>query len=156
MQPNIYEGFINPQNTNVLQTYTALGGYMLRRASAISPQGLLMNYINEFRKKLQKEAETLNGEYLQREARKEIELEIFKETSTPVLERLKRLIASIPTVEKDIPRSLEWYRSKLRGVQGRGAHAGQIGTALHTLGFERKRAWSDSQNGFKALWYPPN
>lgn len=114
-----------------------------------------MLYINEFRERLKKEAEELNAKYLQSEARKELELEIFKETSTTVVERLKRLIESIPSSERDVPRSLEWYRTRLRGIQGRGAHAGEVGNALRALGYQRKRAWSYSEDGFRALWYPP-
>ena len=112
-----------------------------------------MNYVNTFREKMKKQAESISAELLSAEIRKKSELEIFKESSTPVVERLKRLIASIPIEEVNNPRPLEWYRTRLRGIEGRGAHAGQVGNALRALGYERKRAWSGSLSGFRSLWY---
>lgn len=101
-------------------------------------------------------AEDHQAKQREEDSRKELELSIFRETSTPLAERLKRLIASIPNEEVPVPRSLEWYRTRLRGIEGRGAHAGQVGDSLRALGFQRKRAWSSTENGFRALWYPPS
>lgn len=111
--------------------------------------------MENFFKDMKKTAEDYRLKQLQEDSRKEEELTIFRETSTPLVERLKKLIASIPEEEKNVPRSLEWYRSRLRGNEGRGAHAGQVGDSLRALGFQRNRAWSHSENGFRALWYPP-
>lgn len=109
-----------------------------------------------FFKEMKEIAEDHRAKQLLEDSRKEVELAIFRETSTPLEERLKRLIASIPEEESNVPRSLEWYRTRLRGIEGRGAHAGQVGDSLRALGFQRKRAWSSTENGFRALWYPPS
>ena len=114
------------------------------------------NYVETFFKEMKEIAEDHRAKQLLEDSRKEVELAIFRETSTPLEERLKRLIASIPEEESNVPRSLEWYRTRLRGIEGRGAHAGQVGDSLRALGFQRKRAWSYSENGFRALWYPPS
>ena len=87
-----------------------------------------MIYINEFREKLRKKAEALNAQYLQSDVSEKLELEIFRETSTPMTVRLKRLIESIPTSERNKPRSLEWYRTRLRGIQGRGGEQEKLVT----------------------------
>jgi hypothetical protein len=113
-----------------------------------------MNYLKTYLNEL---LDTQNRPYayqLNEDARKAQELSFFKETSTPLVTRLEKLIASIPNEEKHTPRPLEWFRTRLRGIEGRGAHAGQIGLALRELKYVRRRSWSDSENGFRSLWYP--
>ena len=112
--------------------------------------------MDNFLRDMKKNGDEYRLKQLQEDARKGEELAIFRETSTPLAERLKRLIASIPDEEVNAPRSLEWYRTRLRGIEGKGAHAGQVGDSLRALGFQRKRAWSSTENGFRALWYPPS
>lgn len=75
-------------------------------------------------------------------------------SQTPLADRLKRLTASIPESERSTPRSLEFFRSRLRGIGGRGAHPGQTGEALRKLGWTRKRCWA-KDGTFSALWHPP-
>lgn len=83
-------------------------------------------------------------------------LEVFKHRTTPVIERLRRLIDSMPESERDLPRSLEFYRGTLKAKHsGKHAHPGKTGSALRALGYIRKRNWSDAENGFRAIWYPP-
>lgn len=124
----------------------------------LSPQGLTMNYnyVETFIKEIKVIAEDYQAKQKEEDFRKDAELAIFRETSTPLAERLKKLIASIPEEEINVPRSLEWYRTRLRGIEGRGAHAGQVGDSLRALGFQRNRAWSSTENGFRALWIPPS
>ncbi len=112
--------------------------------------------MDTFFKEMKVLAEDYQAKQLVENSRNDVELAIFRETSTPLTERLKRLIASIPEEEVNVPRPLEWYRTRLRGIEGRGAHAGQVGDSLRSLGFQRKRAWSSTENGFRALWYPPS
>lgn len=110
----------------------------------------LKTYLNEL-------LDTQNKQYayqLKEDLRRAQELSLFKETSTPLVTRLEKLIASIPNEEMHTPRPLEWFRSRLRGVEGRGAHAGQLGLALRELKYVRRRSWSDSDNGFRSLWHP--
>jgi hypothetical protein len=113
-----------------------------------------MNYLKTYLNEL---LDTQNKPYanqLNEDARKAQELSLFKETSTPLVTRLKKLIASIPKEEILTPRPLEWFRTRLTGVEGRGAHAGQLGLALRELKYVRRRSWSNSESGFRSLWYP--
>lgn len=83
-------------------------------------------------------------------------MEVFKLRTTPVIERLRRFIESMPDEERNKPRSLEFYRQTLRAkYHGRHAHSGETGEALRSLGYIRKRGWSSTEGGFKAVWYPP-
>jgi hypothetical protein len=92
-------------------------------------------------------------------ARKEAEnsdMEQFKLRTTPVIERLRRFIESMPESERGSPRPLEFYRLTLRAkYHGKHAHSGETGEALRTLGYTRKRGWSAIEGGFRAMWYPP-
>lgn len=74
---------------------------------------------------------------------------------TPVVDRLRKLISSLPPEVRTSPHSLEFFRQALRGRQGKCAQAGEIGIALTQLGWIRKRGWSAAAGGFRALWYPP-
>jgi hypothetical protein len=83
-------------------------------------------------------------------------LEAFKHRTTPVIERLRRFIDSMPEGERDTPRSLEFYRQALKAKHnGKHAHPGETGSALRALGYVRKRNWSNAEDGFRAVWYPP-
>ena len=111
-----------------------------------------MTYILQFFQSLKEAAERQQHECQSTESD---QLAQFRETSTPLIDRLEKLIASIPEEERNVPRPLEFFRTRLRGVEGRGAHPGQVGEALRKLGFTRKRAWSAVDDGFRALWMPP-
>jgi hypothetical protein len=96
----------------------------------------------------------------ERAARREIEdtseRDMFKLRTTPVIERLRRFIESMPDGERNAPRSLEFYRQMLKAkYHGKHAHSGETGEALRALGYIRKRGWSSTEGGFRAVWYPP-
>ena len=75
---------------------------------------------------------------------------------TPLLQRLKKFIDGLPAELRTQPQSLEFFRQGLRGRQpGNNAHAGELGVCLRKTGYTRKRGWSVSENGFRALWHPP-
>ena len=74
---------------------------------------------------------------------------------TPLLDRLKKLVESLTPAQRQQGLPLEYFRERLLGRQaGRKVHAGELGAALRKLGFVRKRGWSVSENGFRALWWP--
>lgn len=75
---------------------------------------------------------------------------------TPLLPRLKKFVESLDNEQRRQPQSLEFFRQGLRGRQGNKAHAGELGACLRKLNYTRRRAWSESEGGFRALWYPPN
>ena len=84
------------------------------------------------------------------------ELEVFKLRTTPVIERLRRFIESMPASERNKPRSLEFYRQTLKAkYHGKHAQSGETGEALRFLRYTRKRGWSSIDGGFRAVWYPP-
>ncbi len=95
----------------------------------------------------------------ERAARKEAEnpeIEAFNLRTTPVIERLRKFIASIPESERSKPRPLEFYRQALKAkYHGKHAQLGETGEALRSLGFIRRRSWSTAEGGFRAIWYPP-
>ena len=113
-----------------------------------------MSYLSNFKNQSIEHMKNTQMKQSEQDARKSKELSVFRETATPLVTRLKKLLASIPKEEILTPRPLEWFRTRLTGVEGRGAHAGQLGLALRELKYERKRSWSDSENGFRSLWHP--
>jgi hypothetical protein len=89
----------------------------------------------------------------QRQAKQEAETSAARERLTPLEDRLKRLLATIPMEVQREGLSLATLQSSLRGKWRGNAHPGEIGSALRKLGFVRKRQWHDSL-GFRALWFP--
>jgi len=83
----------------------------------------------------------------------EASLEEFRETFTPLVDRVKKLTATIPEAERYTPKNIEWFRTRLKGRKGKSAHAGELGDALRELGYVRKRSWSDKETGYRAKWY---
>lgn len=96
--------------------------------------------------------------------RKQLELSRAKEreeeaarqaaVNTPLIDRLRQLIASIPPEERDLPRKLEWFRERLRGRHRGKAPPGEIGIALRQLGWTPIRSWTISAPR-GVLWHPP-
>lgn len=103
--------------------------------------------------------ENIKRDQAEMAARRESEgpaMDAFKLRTTPVIERLRRFIESMPDGERNMPRSLEFYRQVLRAkYHGKHAHSGETGEALRALGYIRKRGWSSAEGGFRAVWYPP-
>jgi hypothetical protein len=81
--------------------------------------------------------------------------EAARDRLTPLEDRLRRLLATIPPAVQAEGLSLIALQAQLR-ARGRGhsrCHVGELGEALRKLGFERRRAWSGSES-FTARWYP--
>lgn len=90
------------------------------------------------------------------EARRQQEdAEQFAQRTTPLPDRLKRIIANLPETERDVPRPLEFFAERLRGRQRLTPHRGELAGALRALGWTRKRCWRESEGGFRAYWPPP-
>ena len=89
------------------------------------------------------------------EAHRQAELEQYRDVNATMVDRVKRLIATMPPEERDQPRKLDWFRGKLRGRHRGNCHPGELGQALAKLGFERRRSWAlNAPRG--CLWYPPS
>lgn len=75
-----------------------------------------------------------------------------EERLTPLEDRLRRLLQSIPIEAQRDGLSLPALQQQLRSRgRGRIAHCGELGLALRRLGFVRVRRWSNS-NEFGAIW----
>ncbi|MGA7180920.1 MAG: hypothetical protein WBX11_15230 [Thiobacillaceae bacterium] len=81
--------------------------------------------------------------------------EQLAQRNSPLIDRLKRLIATLPDSERDQPRPLEFFAEQLKGRQKMTPHRGELAAALRKLGWRRTRCWRKSANGFRSLWYPP-
>ena len=74
-----------------------------------------------------------------------------RERLTPLKDRLDRLLATIPIEMQREGLSLTTVQTMLRGKWRGHAHPGEVGAALRSAGFIRRRRWSD-QDGFRAVW----
>ena len=80
----------------------------------------------------------------------------WRERNTPLIDRLRKLIDSIPEEERGQPRSLEWFRVRLLGRSvGKCARAGELGACLRAIGWQRRRVWGNPSGPSPALWTPP-
>lgn len=105
---------------------------------------------------MEKVKATVNERALGLKTEETSEMEVFRVRTTPVIERLRRFIESMPNDERNMPRALEFYRLVLKSkYHGKHAHSGETGEALRALGYVRKRGWSSAEGGFRAVWYPP-
>ena len=77
-----------------------------------------------------------------------------RERLTPLEERLRRLLASIPTEMQQEGLSLAQLQTALRGRWRGNCHPGELGAALRKLGFQRARHWT-GDDGFRAVWHRP-
>ena len=79
-----------------------------------------------------------------------------RERMTPLADRLRHLLATIPAEVQHEGLSLPALSTMLRGRRGRSCSAGELGTALRGLGWKRTRCWRGGDDGsFSARWYPP-
>jgi hypothetical protein len=78
----------------------------------------------------------------------------WSERLTPLEDRLAKLLATIPIDLKNQGLSLTNIRNMLAGKWRGKCHPGELGLALRKLGYERRRNWSKSDDGFKAKWFP--
>ena len=79
----------------------------------------------------------------------------FRERMTPVIDRLKKFIATVPESEC-YPRSITFFTQAIR-PRWNGKHAAprEVADALRQLGFTRIRGWNSSEGGFRAHWHFP-
>jgi len=74
--------------------------------------------------------------------------------TTPMKERVAKLVNDLPEEIKKEGLSLEYLRSRLSGVtKGKHARADAVGTALRQLGWQRKRYWKQNCEGFQSRWF---
>lgn len=97
----------------------------------------------------------------EREETARVAAQAARQRLIPLDVRLVKLLAEIPLEVQAEGLSLEAMRRRLRGVSGRGAHAGQVGEALRRLGYVRSRCWRGGRQrmgtgAFSARWYPPS
>jgi hypothetical protein len=78
----------------------------------------------------------------------------WSERLTPLEDRLAKLLSTIPIDIKNQGLSLTNIQNMLTGKWRGKCHPGELGLALRKLGYERRRSWSKSDDGFKAKWFP--
>jgi hypothetical protein len=89
----------------------------------------------------------------ERAGQERIRTQAARERLTPLEERLRRLLDTIPRGLQAEGLPLAQLQASLRGRWRGACHPGELGTALRKLGFIRRRQWRDGA-GFGALWYP--
>jgi len=85
-------------------------------------------------------------------AREEASSRMNQERFRPLEERIARLLRNVPIENQLGGLPIAFFQASLRGRQRASAQAGEIGTALRRLGFERRRSWKKGE-GFSALWH---
>lgn len=93
-------------------------------------------------------------EQAMRDSEKKVEMHAARDRLTPLEDRLKKVLSTIPPEMQRDGLSLRALQAQLKGRWRGSAHPGEVGTALRKLGYQRRRQWSGGE-GFKALWYPP-
>lgn len=86
------------------------------------------------------------------DSQKDSEADDARERLTPLKDRLARLLATIPLEVQCEGLSLNTVQAMLRGRWRGCAHPGEVGAALRSVGFVRRRSWSDD-GGFRSLWF---
>ena len=79
-------------------------------------------------------------------------VEDWREANRPLIARLRDLLATIPTDVQRAGLSLRDLQARLKGRKGKMCDHAELGAALRTLGFHRDRCWSNSDQGFRAVW----
>jgi hypothetical protein len=92
----------------------------------------------------------------QREEQARAAAQSTRDRLIPLSVRLSKLLSQISGEVQAEGLCLETLRKMLRGAKGRGAHSGAIGDELRRMGWRRVRSWKKSENGFRALWFPPS
>ncbi len=72
----------------------------------------------------------------------------------PLKQQVQEYLLSQPPIMRDKPIFLMSLRAQLRGRYNERPSAGDLGIALTSLGFIRKRDFSNSGNG-RRIWLPP-
>ena len=86
-----------------------------------------------------------------RAEQRERDKEAARERLSPLEDRLRRLLATIPAEVQREGLSLAELQKSLRGRWRGNCHPGELGVALRKLGFARRRSWN-ARVGFRALW----
>ena len=73
----------------------------------------------------------------------------------PLTTQIEKIMLSLPPVLKAGPFNIDFFRTKLRGKYKLYASAGDIGIALTSLGFVRKRDFTN-RGGGRRYWLPPS
>ena len=71
---------------------------------------------------------------------------------TPLIDRVKKLLNTIPFAEQQQGLSLSELQIRLRGRKGKKCHPGELADCLRKLGYERRRGWRQGRTGFRAVW----
>lgn len=74
---------------------------------------------------------------------------------TPLDTRLQKLLDEIPPEVRARGIRLPALIPLLAGRTRQHPAAGDVGQALRRIGYRRKRDWSNGDEGFPAVWYPP-
>ena len=65
----------------------------------------------------------------------------------PLAQQIQELMLSLPPIQRDRPWSMEELVTRLQGRYGAQPHPMQVGHALRTLGFVRRRDWTKNGEG---------
>ena len=76
------------------------------------------------------------------------------QTLAPLHMRLQKKVDAIPAATQQKGLSLLEIQVRMKGRKGGMPHVGELAAALRKLGWIRRRQWSDSEDGFRAKWYP--
>ena len=76
------------------------------------------------------------------------------QTLAPLHIRLQKKVDAIPTKTQQRGLSLLELQVRMKGRKGGMPHVGELAAALRKLGWIRRRQWSNSEDGFRAKWYP--
>ena len=80
----------------------------------------------------------------------------WRDRLTPLDDRLRKVLDDIPDSIKAEGIRLPPLVHQLIGRTRQHPSAGDVGKALRRLGWRRKRDWSNGDEGYPAVWYPPN
>lgn len=73
----------------------------------------------------------------------------------PLIDRLRRLTASLPDDLRRQALPIEFFAERLKGRNRPTPHRGELARCLRQLGYARTRQWRKNSIGFRALWHPP-
>ena len=85
---------------------------------------------------------------------------IFTRRTTPMEERLRRILRAMPDSECGKARHIKWFANQLKAkFPDKGysrAAVGEIGPALANLGWTRHRVWLGAHKTYRTEWVPPS
>ena len=73
---------------------------------------------------------------------------------SPLHARLQKVLDTISLKTQANGLSLLELQVRMKGRKGGMPHVGELAAALRKLGWIRRRQWSNSEDGFRAKWYP--